>query len=1083
MKKKLRKRFDSSREPMPGQSFDREGAESAAEETGDRYQALFERSLDMVYLHDFQGQFIDANPAALNALGYSKDELPGLNFASLLSPDQIPLALSLLKELQETGIQKGLSQFRIKTKDSRHLDVETKASVIYREGKPYAIQGVARDISEQLRMENTLRKSEANLKAIVDNSIQTLFLMNREKKIVTANKSATTLAKAILGRELKEGDNLYDLIRDQTEPEAMAWLETVFAKALQGETIDAEQKWFNIWWEFSFSPVFENDRVIGVCMSALNIHERKEITEALIDSEERLSALFQNSSDIIAVLEPDGKIRFISPSAERVLGYKPKQMTGKKALDFVYKEDRRYAAQEFDKLVQSPGLKKPLEFRFLKPDGTCSWLEIIVANLIGDPTINGMVLNGRDITERKKGQEALQQSEQRYRLLAENSADLIWTLSPELQFTYVSPAISRGYGYEPEELLGKHCREFMTPDSWKTVTETIRGKMVMERLSAQEPATSQPGTRLELEIICKHGSKVWTETVIRFLRDKDDKPIGLIGISRDITERRAAEQKIKESEKRYRLLAENVSDLIWTTDMNLKFTYSSPSIERMAGYTPEDMSKLSVDKVLTPESLQTAMKAFQEELAIEKSPQKDLSRNRVLELEQYRKDGSSFWTEVTVTFLRDKDDKPIGLIGISRDITERRAAEQKLRQSEERYRLLAENVSDVIWTMDMNLKFTYMSPSVFNLRGYTPEQVLNQPLNEIMSPDSVKMVVDTFKEALELEKSPQRDLRRIWRFEVQQPRKDGSLVWTESTVSFLRDQNNQAIGILGATRDISERKRAEAERQKLLVSMAQTDKLASLGQFAAGMAHEINNPLAYIKANLKVLDEYRKNISELFQAYDLFVSAAKSAASARLNNETRNLSGLKKDMDLEGIMTDFRGLVAESEEGVERIKNIIQSLKKFAEPPKVIPEYADPNSIIESTLNLVEGVIRRKASLKKELGIIPRIKCYPEELSQVFINLLTNALNAIKTFGEISICTEALDGVVKIKIRDTGVGMSPEQMAKVFDPFYTTQGIGKGRGLGLSVSYGIVKKHGGEIRVESEPGKGSTFTVELPAGE
>jgi two-component system, NtrC family, sensor kinase len=191
---------------------------------------------------------------------------------------------------------------------------------------------------------------------------------------------------------------------------------------------------------------------------------------------------------------------------------------------------------------------------------------------------------------------------------------------------------------------------------------------------------------------------------------------------------------------------------------------------------------------------------------------------------------------------------------------------------------------------------------------------------------------------------------------------------------------------------------------------------------------------------------------------------------------------LKKKLNVSEILGDARDLIAESQGGVDRIKNIVKSLQKFADPPKTEPEWADINAILENTLNLVGSEIMRKAALIKDLGELPKVKCYAEELSQVFINLVSNALDAIKTQGEITVRTYAKGDRVVIKVKDTGIGMTPEQLPKIFDPFYSTQGVGRSRGLGLSISYGIVKKHGGEIKVESEPGQGSTFTIELPVG-
>ena len=351
----------------------------------------------------------------------------------------------------------------------------------------------------------------------------------------------------------------------------------------------------------------------------------------------------------------------------------------------------------------------------------------------------------------------------------------------------------------------------------------------------------------------------------------------------------------------------------------------------------------------------------------------------------------------------------------------------------------------------------------------------------MLTPDSLKKVAIILEEESNNEKLPSRNLNRARIIEIEQYRKDGSIVSVECQVTFIRDRNNEPSHLLGISRDISERKAAEKEKQKLLASLVQSEKLLSLGQFAGGMAHEINNPIAYIKANLNVLDEYRKNINDIFHAYQLFDDDTNGKrASVKLSPKPM-VPDLKSKLNMTEIMQDYKDIIFECQEGVDRIRNIIQSLKKFSEPPKNLPELADLNVIIENLLPMVKSEIMRKATLRKELGELPKIKCYPEELGQVFMNLISNALNAIDKHGEIKISTEMADGVVRVKVSDNGVGITPEQMTRIFDPFYTTQDQAKAKGLGLSVSYGIIKKHGGEIKVESEPGKGSTFIVELPA--
>jgi diguanylate cyclase (GGDEF)-like protein/PAS domain S-box-containing protein len=284
----------------------------------------------------------------------------------------------------------------------------------------------------------------------------------------------------------------------------------------------------------------------------------------------------------------------------------------------------------------------------------------------------------------------------------------------------------------------------------------------------------------------------------------------------DMTEALATKAlALQESEKRYRLIADNATDLIWTMDMGLHYTYISPSVQRLRGYSVEEAMAHTVDQDLCPSSLDVAMKTLTKELARQRGEEKDLARARTLELEHFCKNGSTIWLEVTTTFLRGDDGQPVGLLGVSRDISERKQAQKEQEESEKRYRLLADNASDIIWTMDMNLRLTYESPSVARIRGYSPEEAMTQTMEETLTPASLEVARKAFAEELTLEGAEQRDLSRSRTLELEHTCKDGSTVWLEVTTTFLRDEDGRAVGILGASRDISERKRAEEELQHL----------------------------------------------------------------------------------------------------------------------------------------------------------------------------------------------------------------------------------------------------------------------------
>ncbi|MDD3484223.1 PAS domain S-box protein [Azovibrio restrictus] len=292
--------------------------------------------------------------------------------------------------------------------------------------------------------------------------------------------------------------------------------------------------------------------------------------------------------------------------------------------------------------------------------------------------------------------------------------------------------------------------------------------------------------------------------------------------------------------------------------------------------------------------------------------------------------------------------------------------------------------------------------------------------------------------------------------------------------------------------DIRQRQASEAElrqrngeltelNQRLEEAQAQlvqSEKLASIGQLAAGVAHEINNPIGYVHSNLGTLQGYVSDLFELLQGYEVAVMALPEAHPARLA-----ALELKKRKDLEFLQEDMPALMAESGDGISRVRQIVADLKDFSRvEPSQEWQWADLHQGLESTLNIVNNEIKYKADVVKEYGDLPEIECLPSQLNQVFMNLLVNAAHAMgPERGRITLRTGREDGNrVWVEVHDTGSGIKPEHLSRIFDPFFTTKPVGQGTGLGLSLSYGIIQKHGGDIQVRSQLGQGTTFRIVLP---
>lgn len=297
----------------------------------------------------------------------------------------------------------------------------------------------------------------------------------------------------------------------------------------------------------------------------------------------------------------------------------------------------------------------------------------------------------------------------------------------------------------------------------------------------------------------------------------------------------------------------------------------------------------------------------------------------------------------------------------------------------------------------------------------------------------------------------------------------------EMTLAEMSDAQIRAIvgELIKANRDLKELNSKLSDAQSKLI---QSEKLASIGQLAAGVAHEINNPIGFIFSNFGTLEQYLEDLFQMLDAYEQAeASVSDGAALARIRS-------LKADLDIDYLKEDIPNLMRESRDGIQRVRKIVQDLKDFSRvDARQEWESVDLHAGIDSTLNIVNNEIKYKADVVKHYGVLPEVQCLPSELNQVFMNLLVNAAHAITAErGTITISTGVEGPNVWVEVADTGAGIAQENLQRIFDPFFTTKPVGKGTGLGLSLSYGIVQKHSGRMEVHSELGVGTRFRVTLP---
>ncbi len=432
----------------------------------------------------------------------------------------------------------------------------------------------------------------------------------------------------------------------------------------------------------------------------------------------------------------------------------------------------------------------------------------------------------------------------------------------------------------------------------------------------------------------------------------------------------------------------------------------------------------------------------------------------------------------------------------------RKRNQEIIRENMEKYRVLLQDIKDAYFEVDVLGKFIVVNDAMCSDLGYGPDELIGEKYMVLVDEAGSKKLQKAV-ERLHKKDEP------VNLLDMVATKKDGTKIIYEALLSVIRETDGVVVGFRGVGRDVTRRRQMEEElkhnqeelirknreideskqgvqralselknaHEKLKASqlkILQQEKMASIGQLAAGVAHELNNPMSFISSNLGTLDKYVNRLSEFIRLQSEWLKFVKDDAIIRRIDEKR------KELKLDHILKDVKILLKESLDGSDRVKRIVSELNSFSRMDQEEYKKANINECIESAITIVWNELKYKSTLKKAYGELPTIKCYPRQINQIFVNLLINAVNSIADKGVITIKTWHKDGYIWTSVSDSGAGIPQQNLVKIFEPFFTTKEAGKGTGLGLSITYEIVQRHKGEITVESEAGKGTSFTIKIP---
>jgi PAS domain S-box-containing protein len=1108
---------------------ERKQAEDAIRESEEKYRLLVEVNQDIIYSLEEDGTIRYVSPQVPDQLGYQPGEMEGKNFQGFIHPDDAGTLYSTMSRNIRSGSPTMSQHFRVRCKDGTYRWYEDKT--IYAEDKTghrIAI-GTIRDITERKAAEEALFSSRQMLQGVLDTIPQRVFWKDRNSVYLGCNKAFATEVgfsdpAGIVGKT--DFDHSSSAFAEHFRADDREVLESGLPKMNIEEPLVLPDG-TTIWLRTSKVPLRDKDgAIIGVLGSYDNITEQKRAEEALKESEEHYRALARASSDVIYRMSPDwSEMRqlqgrdFLADTIDPDPAWLGK---------YIPLDDQKYVLSVIHEAIRKKGIFE-LEHRVLRPDGNIGWT-FSRAIPIQDP--DGEILEwfgtAADVTTRKTAENAVRESEARFRDLTDRLPQMVFETDRELRITYANRHAASVSGFTVEELSAeKPVLSLIDPGQHARFMQSVNN--ILADIS-YEPN--------EYTAIRKDGS-TFPVVVYSSIIYRNKEIFGFRGVAIDISGLRKMEEGIRESEEKFRSLVENASDIVFSLDRAGNFTYISPQWAEVLGHDPRTLIGSPSAALVHPDDLPENVRAFHS--VMDKG-----TRVHGIEYRILHRDGTWRWHSQSAAPLRNTSGEIVSYMGICRDITDQRTAEEALRESETRLRLVTDNVKDVIWTADMEMRLTYVTPSILELRGVTPEEVIGEPVETALTPGSLAVIREHYRQATsELENGMIMPAHHPLELEFR--RKDGSTVWTEVVITPMLGKDGLPVGVIGLTRDISQRRASEMalrESEKMFSTIFRTSLVAlTLLSVKDNTFYAVND--AFVKnsgySREEVLGKTPWEIGLLFdrengeriasilrkerhiEAVEVPFRAKNGTVqiclySATLITMQGELFLLSSVIDISGRKNMEEALRQANHKlnilsGITRhdINNQLQALGGYLEllrhkipGPAHAEDFSRISRTIEQISNLIQftkeyemiGVhepvwqnlheivaVQGKAALPKDIrceNLLPAdLDIFADPLiAKVFFNLLDNAKRHGGSIHQIRFTLEEGDGARIIVCSDDGGGVPPADKERIFAP-----GVGKNTGFGLAISREILDITGIRIRETGTDGTGARFEITVPSGK